>query len=168
MSDFKKRYIEFCGPFIEAIKEIYETMMSSEITAGSPSVKKSSDSLGDYSSLMGISGVFKGTDVEKKFKGNLIISWKDVYLKTASAMLMEEYTEVTDEISDVGMEIANITMGNAKKFLVEKGYHIEMSIPTSVSGKNHKLKVLEGVTTIMTPLKCSLGEFYIELNYEDY
>lgn len=117
---------------------------------------------------MGINGVFKGDEGEKNFKGNLILSWpEESYIKSASAMLMEEYKEVTDEIADVGMEICNITMGNAKKVLSEKGYFIEMSTPTSVSGSKHKISVLEGVTTIVTPLKCSYGEFYIELNYED-
>jgi chemotaxis protein CheX len=66
------------------------------------------------------------------------------------------------------MEIANITMGNAKKVLAEKGYLIEMSIPTSVSGKGHEIKAQEKVVTITTPLDCDFGTFYIELSYEDY
>ncbi|MCP4912050.1 MAG: hypothetical protein GY909_02935 [Oligoflexia bacterium] len=169
MSDFNKRYIDFCKPFIDAIKEVYSTMLSSEVTASDPQIKKDATSKGDYSAIMGINGVFKSDDGEKNFKGNLILSWpEETYIKSASAMLMEEYKEVTDEIADVGMEICNITMGNAKKVLCEKGYFIEMSTPTSVSGPKHKISVLEGVTTIVTPLKSSHGEFYIELNYEDY
>lgn len=169
MNDFNKRYLEFCKPFIDAIKDVYSTMMSCEISPQKPQLKEGKKSYGDYSSIMGINGTYTGGNEEKKFKGSLVLSWpEDTYLKSASAMLMEEYTEFNDEISDVGMEICNITMGNAKKVLAEQGYLIEMSIPTSVSGKNHEIKAQDKVVTITTPLENEFGTFYIELSYEDY
>ena len=169
MNQFNKRYLEFCRPFIEAIKEVYLTMMSTELKPSAPSIKEGAKSFGDYSSIMGINGTFNGEGETRKFKGSLVISWpSDTYLKTAGAMLMEEYTEFTDEIADVGMEIANITMGNSKKVLAEQGYVIEMSIPTSVRGKEHELKSQDGVITIVTPLESELGSLYVELNYEDF
>lgn len=36
MSDFNKCYIDFCKPFIDAIKEVYSTMLSSEVSASDP------------------------------------------------------------------------------------------------------------------------------------
>ncbi len=169
MTEFNKRYLEFCKPFIDAIKEVYSTMMGTEINPQKPTFKDGKKSYGDYSSIMGINGTYEGGSVQKKFKGSLVLSWpEESYLKAASAMLMEEFTEFNDEISDVGMEIANITMGNAKKILSEAGYLIEMSIPTSVHGKNHEIKAQEKVVTITTPLECKFGTFYIELSYEDY
>jgi chemotaxis protein CheX len=169
MTEFNKRYLDFCKPFILAVKEVYETMMGTEITPGKPGLKESKKSYGDYSSIMGINGTYQGAGPKKKFRGSLVLSWpEEVYIKGASAMLMEEYTEFNDEIADVGMEICNITMGNAKKVLSEEGYLIEMSIPTSVSGKNHEIKAQDGIVTIATPMECGFGTFYIELSYEDY
>lgn len=169
MDEFNKRYLEFCKPFIQAIKEIYSTMMSTELEAGSPEIKKGSISHGEFSSIMGINGVYETSKEKKGFRGTLALSWPhDVYLKSAGAMLMEEFAEYNDEIADVGMEICNITMGNAKKNLCQEGYLIEMSIPTSVRGKDHEIKAQEGVVTIATPLKSDLGTFWIELCYEDY
>lgn len=169
MSEFNKRYLDFCKAFIEAIKEVYSTMMSTEINPDKPTFKEGKKSYGDYSAIMGINGTYEGPEINKKFKGSLVLSWpEETYLKSASAMLMEEFTEFNDEISDVGMEVANITMGNAKKILNELGYFIEMSIPTSVHGKNHEMKAQDKVVTITTPLKSDFGTFYIELSYEDY
>lgn len=169
MNDFNKRYLEFCKPFIDAIKEVYSTMMSVELKPEKPMIKEGKTSYGDYSSIMGINGSYEGPAGNKKFKGSLVLSWPEgVYLKSASAMLMEDFPEFTDEIADVGMEVCNITMGNAKKMLSELGYLIEMSIPTSISGKGHEIKAQDGVVTITTPLVSEIGTFYIELTYEDY
>lgn len=169
MNEFNKRYLDFCKPFINAIKDVYSTMMSTEISHGAPSIKKSNQSSGDYSAIMGINGTYVNGDTKKGFKGALVLSWpEECYIKSAGAMLMEDFTEFCDEIADVGMEVCNITMGNAKKHLAEEGYLIEMSIPTSVKGKNHQFKAQDGVVTIVTPLECSFGKLFIELNYEDF
>jgi chemotaxis protein CheX len=169
MTDFNQRYLVFCKPFIEAIKEVYSTMLMTELAPAAPVIKEGSVSNGDYSSIMGINGSYEGEGLKKKFKGTLVLSWpEEVYLNTASAMLMEDFTEITEEIADVGMEICNITMGNAKKVLSELGYYIEMSIPTSVRGRDHELKPQKGITTIVTPLDSKLGKFFVELTYEDF
>ena len=169
MTEFNKRYLEFCKPFIDAIKDVYSTMMSTNLRPGTPSIKKGSISHGEFSSIMGINGIYENGNEKKGFRGSLTLSWPEqVYIKSAGAMLFEEFTEYSDEIADVGMEICNITMGNAKKVLCQEGYSIEMSIPTSVKGKDHEIKAQDGVVTIATPLESELGTFYIELSYEDY
>jgi len=169
MTEFNKRYLDFCKPFIMAIKEVYETMMSTDLKPGAPGIKEGKKSYGDYSSIMGINGTYEKGGQKKGFKGTLVLSWPEsTYLKSASAMLMEEFPEFTDEIADVGMEICNITMGNAKKVLSQEGYLIEMSIPTSIRGKAHEIKAQDSVVTIATPLECDLGTFYVELCYEDF
>lgn len=169
MNEFNKRYLDFCKPFIDAIKDVYSTMMSTELKPGTPSIKTGSVSHGEFSSIMGINGVYENSNEKKGFRGSLALSWPEqVYLKSASAMLMEDFTAFTEEIADVGMEICNITMGNAKKILSQEGYLIEMSIPTSVRGKDHEIKAQNGVVTIATPLDSELGAFWIELSYEDY
>ena len=168
MNDFNKRYIEFCKPFIDSITDIYKTMMSVELIADKPEISDGSKQIGDISSMMGISGVYEGEGEKRNFKGNLMISWSmDSYVKTAGAMLMEEFSEFNDEIADVGMEICNITMGGAKSVLNTKGYLIEMSIPTSMRGKELQYKPQEGVVTISTILKSNIGSVCVSLNYED-
>lgn len=169
MSDFKKRYLEFCRPFVESLKDVYKTMLQCELSHDPPRLKDGSLASGDYSAIMGINGRYEMGDVKKNFKGSLVISWPiDTYIKSASAMLMEDFSEYSEEIADVGLEICNITMGNAKKTLNQLGYFIDMSIPNSVYGAHHEIKSQKGVVTIITPFKSQLGNVFVELNYEDF
>ena len=169
MSNFNKRYLEFCKPFIASIKGVYSTMLNNELTHGRPEIKKHNMTYGEYSALMGINGVFDSEGKTKKFKGNLIISWgMDSYLKVASEMLMEEYEAFSEEIEDVGLEICNIVMGNAKKELSNQGYKIEMSTPTLIMGKDVELKTEKNVIAIITPMESAIGSVHVELNYEDF
>ena len=168
MDDFHRRYLDFCKPFLESIKEVYSQMCQVDISYSKPMIKEGKKSYGDYSSIVGLNGVCTLDDSKRKFKGCMVLSWtEESYLKSASAILMEEFSEYNDEISDVGMEICNITMGNAKKILSEMGYQVEMSIPTSVVGKNHTLGAQDKAVTIRTPLDSEFGTFYIELSYAD-
>ncbi|PIP93823.1 MAG: hypothetical protein COW00_04505 [Bdellovibrio sp. CG12_big_fil_rev_8_21_14_0_65_39_13] len=169
MTDFKQRYLEFCKPFVESLKDVYKTMLRCELTHEAPKLKSNNIASGDYSALMGINGRYEFGDVKRNFKGSLVISWpKDCYIKSASAMLMEDYTDYNQEISDVGLEICNITMGNAKNILNQLGYFIEMSIPNSIYGANHEINAQKGVVTIVTPFTSPLGNVFVELNYEDF
>ncbi len=168
MKDEDQRYLEFCKPFIDAVKDLYDTMMSTQLKAGTPFFKTDVKPYGDITALMGINGTVDKDGVKKAFKGNMILSWPmESYIKSANAMMMEEYTEMNEEIADVGMEISNITTGNAKKVLAEMGYLIEMATPTTVNGKDYQLRSAGNTRTIHIPFESDLGTFFIELNYED-
>jgi chemotaxis protein CheX len=98
----------------------------------------------------------------------LVISWPyETYFKVASAMLMEEYTEYSDEISDVGGEISNMIMGNAKRTLSEMGYTSNMAIPSIIEGQNHSLKYPTGTTVILIPINSAHGQFFMEVCYRE-
>jgi chemotaxis protein CheX len=169
LKSFNERYIEFCKPFVDGLKSVYSTMVFTEIQHGTPILKEQASELSDYSSVMGINGKFEAEGEEPvAFQGSLVLSWPmQTYLKTASKMLMEEYTEFNDEIHDVGMEIANITMGNAKKVVNPLGYKIEMSVPNCVVGKDHVVESDKGTVTIVIPLESELGRLFMEINYKD-
>ncbi len=168
MDKFNERYLDFCKPFIEALKDVYSTMIGVEVTAGKPTIKLGRASFGDYSAIMGINGHLENDPEKKRFNGSLVLSWpEEVYLKTSGGMLMEDFTEYCDDIADVGLEICNITMGSAKETLCGEGFLIDMSIPTSVKGKDHEISAQDGVTTIATPLTCDFGTFSVELSYQE-
>ena len=168
--EFQKRYLEFCVPFVNAIKEVYKTMLETDITAGAPKIiSEGSDAMpGQYTALIGMDGTFQGIEPHQKFNGSFYISWPtDSYLKAASKMLMDEYTVIDDEIVDVGMEICNITIGNAKSSLNPKGYKIEMATPSYIQGTDLKLSHEANTVTISTPLESELGIFYLGINYKE-
>lgn len=170
MEKFETRYLEFGKQFVDSVKDVFSTMLMVELTHGQPEIAESNISKGDLTGIMGMNGTYVGPDenLNIEFKGSFFISWKlETYLGIASTMLGEDYTEMTEEIEDVGLEICNIAMGGAKQKLNPMGYKIEMAIPNSISGKDHMIKSDKGAVTVIVPMTCELGEFYIGLNYKE-
>lgn len=167
-SKSQEAFLVFAKPFIEALKNVFETMVFTKVEAKKPEMKTDNVSRGDVSSMIGMNGVYESDGKEIEFKGMLVISWpEDTYVKTASAMLMEEHTEYNDEIADTGSEIVNIIMGNAKRDLAQVGYKLEMAIPSMIGGKNHTIKYPNAVKTVLIPLNCSHGDFFMEICFKE-
>lgn len=164
-----EKFLTFSKPFIDAIKNIFKTMISSELTSLAPQLRESGDKAkGDLSIIMGLNGNFKKNDALQPFKGMMVLSFTtEVYLKIASSMLMAEYKEMSDEVKDVGAEISNITTGNAKKVLRDQGYLIDMSIPSTIIGANHQIQYPANTQTIVIPFNSQHGVFIMELCYQD-
>lgn len=165
----ENNFIEFAKPFIEAAKNVFETMIFTKLDPQKPMIKKDSVSKGDISAVLGLSGeMTKNSDDPKPYRAMLVISWPyDTYFKVASAMLMDTFTEYNDEISDVGGEICNMIMGNAKRDLGGMGYTSNMAIPSMIEGANHNIKYPSGTTVILIPIKSAHGEMYIEICYSE-
>ncbi len=161
-------FIEFSKPFVEVSKNVFETMVFTKLETQKPQIKEGTTSQGDISAILGVTGKLKREDKEIPYRGMLVISWPyETYIKIASAMLMEEYTEYGPEIADVGSELANMIMGNAKRSLAEMGYTSDMAIPSIIEGPGHNLKYPNGTTVILIPINSAHGPFYMELCYTE-
>ena len=161
-------FLEFSRPFIEAAKNVFETMVFTKLEPGKPQVKKDPTSCGDVSAVLGLNGVVTKDGEEKNYRAMLVMSFPyETYLKVAGAMLMEEYTEFNEEIRDVGGEITNMIMGNAKRELGGMGYTSNMAIPSIIEGSNHTIKYPDATTVILIPIKCAHGDMFIELCYAE-
>lgn len=159
-----EKFLEFSKPFVEAAKNVYETMVFSKLEPEKPSIKKDATSRGDVSAVIGINGQINKNGGNQRFKGMLVLSWSyQTYFKVATSMLMEEFNSYSEEIADVGGEICNMIMGNAKRVLSENGYTIEMAIPSMIEGKDHTIKYPQGTTVVMIPMKSAHGVMYMEL-----
>lgn len=161
-------FIQFSRPFIEALKETFALMAQTQINPHSPKIKETAVAKGDISALIGMNGKIETEDGEKDFKGLLVISWpEEVYVKFASRMLFEEYAEYCDEISDSGAEIVNIVMGNAKNGLTPLGFKIDMASPSTIKGKDHEVKYPPNTTVIAITISSDIGDFTLELCYQE-
>ncbi len=162
----QSNFLTFSKPFIDAAKNVFETMVFTKLDPQKPEIKKDSISKGDISAVLGLNGEIEVDGVAKPYKAMLVISWPyDTYFKVASAMLMDTFTEYNDEIADVGGEICNMIMGNAKRDLATQGYTSNMAIPSMIEGAKHKISYPAGTTVILIPIKSAHGEMYIELCY---
>ncbi len=166
-----ERFIIFSKPFIDAIKNVFTTMVFSELSSLAPDLRKQGEkkAKGDISIVMGLNGNFKSGEVVQSFKGMMVLSFSiPVYVKIANAMLSVDYKEFNDEIKDVGAEISNITTGNAKKALRALGYQIDMSIPSTVLGEGHQIQYPVDTQIVIVPFKSVHGPIVMELCYQDY
>ncbi len=163
-----QHFLEFSRPFIDAGKNVFETMVFTKLDPSKPEIKKDYKSRGDVSAVLGLTGTIKKDGKEKEYKAMLVLSWPyQTYFKVASAMLMENFTEYSNEIADVGAEIANMIMGNAKRELATMGYTTNMAIPSIIEGSGHTIKYPASTTIIMIPVNSAHGPFYIEICYTE-
>ena len=161
-------FIEFARPFIDAAKNVFETMVFTKLEPQKPTIKNDNLSRGDISAVLGLTGKIERNGKERDFKAMLVLSWPyQTYFKIASAMLMETFSEYCEEIADVGGEISNMIMGNAKRDLATLGFKSNMAIPSMIEGKDHTIKYPPGTTIIMIPINSAHGNMYMELCFRD-
>ena len=164
MRRFHKRYLDFCHPFIKGLQHIYTNMARTNLKPKSPYIKEGYSLPGDISAALTLNGKLKN----KEFQGIMLLSWPlELYLKTASKILHQEYKEVSDSIQELGEEICQMVMGKANSELQSKGYLIEKSKTISLKGKGSTWKPPSEYVTIVTPMESWMGKFFVELNYFD-
>jgi chemotaxis protein CheX len=129
-------------------------MMSIELEIDKPIVKAPGASHHfDVSGTIGISGEAQGT---------ISISFSKITaLRVVSKMLGMELKIINSDLTDGIGEIANIIAGYAKQYLSD--CKVMVSLPNVVIGSGHELAVNTGVSTIVIPHKCELGEFAVEI-----
>jgi len=159
-------FIDFSKPFVDAAKNVFSTMVFCTIDPQKPSLKTDAISKGDVTAVLGLSGELDKGGKVYPYKAMLVLSFPyETYFKVAGAMLGETYTSFNDDIRDVGGEIVNMIMGNAKRDLKTLGYTSNMAIPSMIEGKDHRLSYPSGTTVILIPFETVHGKMYMELCY---
>lgn len=96
----------------------------------------------------------------RSFRGYLAVSFdKASFLEVASAMLMEEQTELTSDNQDAVGEINNIIFGNAKAEITSLG--IELTVPRVLLGPQQRISCPEGASAMMIPFATIKGHFFL-------
>jgi len=141
--------IEHVNPFLKATIETYSSMMGTVVKPGKPVLRQGRGIQYDISGIIGITG-----DV----KGAVALSYPEAaILKTVSAFLQEEMTEMNDDVMDATGELANIIAGYAKRFLQD--FKISISLPTVIRGHGLVIKEPPDVFSFVVPFECDLGNF---------
>ncbi len=143
--------IEHVNPFLKATVETFKTMLGEEPKPGKPVLNQGSGIKYDISGIIGITGDVRGS-VSMSFP-------KETALKSISAFLGEEVTELNDDAMDAVGELANIVAGYAKKFL--RDFDISISLPTIIKGEDLVLKEPRDVFSFLVPFTCAHGTFDI-------
>lgn len=146
---------EFINPFISSLSNTFSTMLEVEVRRGAISVREENAPWFDISGIVGLSG---------KAIGTVVVSLsKPVAVKAASILLMDELTEIDDDVVDAVGELTNMVAGAAKAELEE--YELMVSLPNVVTGRDHEVRFPSNVTPICVPFETDWGPLSLEVGF---
>tara|TARA_Y100001970_G_C14159199_1_gene817486 strand:- start:957 stop:1496 length:540 start_codon:yes stop_codon:yes gene_type:complete len=169
----ESQFLSVATILAETTKEVFEKLVKTPLTFGPPGFKEGKEIKGDVASILGLTGVRKisnegGQDDSADYKAIFVLTWPlEAYIKASNLMLKEKYTKYQYEISDVGGEICNVIVGNAKPRLEQEGFTANLSIPSVIHGSKHRVHYPLGSTIVAVPLNSSYGDMTLEFGYAE-
>lgn len=150
--------IQFINAFIQAIENVYETMLHMKVQVGQPTLKKGAEPRYDVSGIIGISGDVVGV---------IVLSFPvKVAEQIASTFTGGEVTVDHEDFSDAIGEVVNMVSGNAKAKMPNTQSSI--SCPTVIVGEKHQVMHLRQYPAIELPCTCPAGEFVLEVSLKNF
>jgi len=142
----------------ESVKEIFTTMVMMDVAAGGEIPKEKIPLTDSISGIIGLAGTHKGV---------LAIHLPHrVAMAITSSFLGMDVDEINSDVEDAVGELANMLGGNVKSILSENGRDINLSMPTTISGKQYDFQSKKDAESLVIPCRCDAGEFVIELQLE--
>jgi chemotaxis protein CheX len=146
--------VSYINPFIIATNSCFKTMMSVEIRAEQPLLKRMPFPTYDISGVIGLSG---------EAQGSISLSFPEIDAIVFVKRMLGDIEKINeDEMSDGIGEIVNIIAGNAKQYLTK--FNLSISLPSVIIGKRHTLAGQSGSPTIVVPFSSDLGKFIMEVS----
>jgi chemotaxis protein CheX len=150
--------VEIAKAVIAATSNILSTMANISPRPGKLFVKTDQTALGDFSAVIGVAGMHKGSIcVTFTRKGAISI---------AQAMLGEDIEDLERDVADTVGEIANMVSGQARATMAEKGVVLHGSTPTVIVGERHRITHLSKSPVMCVPFAMPEGSFTVEFCLE--
>jgi chemotaxis protein CheX len=83
-----------------------------------------------------------------------------------SSFLGMDVDEIGEDVEDAVGELANMLGGNIKTILSERGRDIELSMPSTISGREYDFQPTKEADRIAIQFVCEVGKFGVELQLE--
>lgn len=148
--------VEHINPFLSAVTNTFDTMLAADAHRGELSLGDPKKRLYPISGLIGLSG---------RASGMVVINLsREVALKSASAMLMTEITEIDDDVLDAVGELANMIAGQAKTDLEE--YELSVGLPNVVTGEGHEVRFPSNTPPLCVAFQTDFGPLRLEVGFE--
>ncbi len=145
--------VRFINPFILGIKNVFTTMLDTEIVISKPCLKKDDAAHADFSAGIGYSGEVMGR-VALSFPPRTAVN---VVTKFAGT----EMTQHDPDFADALGELANMVAGQAKSKFTDVQANI--SLPTVIAGQELRLMRSNKAPTLLLPCDSTLGRFSTEV-----
>ncbi len=148
--------VKFVNPFVQAIGNVFRTMVQTEVTIGRPHMKADPAAPTDVTGIIGLSG-----DVT----GSVVLSFQlESAVAIASKFAGTDVEPDHPDFADALGELANMVAGNAKKDF--HGYEVNISLPSVIIGQGHKVSASHVAPQLVIPCDCPLGSFAVEVSVE--
>lgn len=143
---------------IESTSEIFSSMIMMEVSVLEQEIASHRVFSESISGVIGLAGVQKGVlAIHLPYK---------VAMAITGNFLGMEVTEIGPDVEDAIGELANMLGGNIKTILSEKGRDIELSMPTTISGKEYDFQSTKNADQYIIPFTTDAGNFIVELQLE--
>ena len=143
---------------IESTSEIFSSMIMMEVSVLDQEIASHRVFSESISGVIGLAGVQKGVlAIHLPYK---------VAMAITGNFLGMEVTEIGPDVEDAIGELANMLGGNIKTILSEKGRDIELSMPTTISGKEYDFQSTKNADQYIIPFTTDAGNFIVELQLE--
>ncbi len=143
---------------VNATVEIFTSMVMMDVSV-SPSQETDYGTLEDtITGVIGLAGTHKGVLA--------VHIPHQVAFAITSNFLGIDIDEINEDVEDAIGEIANMLGGNIKSILSEKGRDIDLSLPSTVSGKEYGFQTIKGAEKIIISFDSDSGQFIVELQLE--
>ncbi|MCK4659727.1 MAG: chemotaxis protein CheX [Phycisphaerae bacterium] len=145
--------VRYINPFIQSVKKVYSTMLSTDILISKPYVKTDTGGTSDVSAVIGLSG-----DVV----GSVALCFPlETAVKSAGKFAGIPMSKDHEDFADALGELANMVAGSAKSQL--EGFNVSISLPNVIVGKNHVVSQSKHTPRLALPCDSSLGRFSVEV-----
>ena len=143
---------------IESAKEIFSSMLMMEITELASDGREALSLVDSISGVIGLAGTHKGV---------LAIHLpQKVAIAVTSSFLGMDIEEMNSDVEDAVGELANMLGGNVKSILSEKGRDINLSLPTTISGRQYDYQATKEADRYFIGFQCEPGKFSVDLLLE--
>ena len=150
--------MEIQEKIVDSVVEIFSSMVMMDVSSKGE-VDAGTINLNDsISGVIGLAGTHKGC---------LAIHLpNDVAMAITGNFLGMEVVEINEDVEDAVGELANMLGGNVKSILSEKGRDIELSMPTTISGREYDFQPTKVVDRVVLAFECDAGRFNVDLHLE--
>lgn len=145
--------VRLINPFVSSVREVFTTMLKTDIIISKPVLKGVNESNADVSAVIGLSG---------DAVGSVVLSFPMLTAtRTASQFSGVEMGHGHEDFADALGELANMVAGSAKAKL--EGLSVNVSLPNVIVGREHIVAPSKTTPRLALPCDSTLGRFCVEV-----
>lgn len=156
--DVMEEVVDLSEKIIESATEIFSSMVMMEISVKGDCLTEMPPLTDCISGVIGLAG---------KSKGVLAIHIPNtVAMAITGSFLGMDVEEMNEDVEDAVGELANMLGGDIKSALSEKGKDIDLSLPSTISGRLYDFQPTKETERVIVLFCSPSGDFSIEVQIE--